>query len=164
MSVFASSIITRDEALQQLDDTDCVVCDVLGGAFGEPLIVARATGCVAVLPRFAVRRGHAMVALTRHVEHISELSEDEWLTACGLARRIAIALEALMRPLRCYVASLGTARGGLPMTSPHVHLHVVPLYDRQDKPSDVFTWERGVHVATESEWQKLRVALERRLA
>lgn len=164
MTVFESTLISRDEAMLGLKGTDCVVCDLLAGTVAQPLTVAEGDGCVAVIPRYAVRRGHAMVAMARHVEQLSDLTEDEWLTACALARRIAIALQQVMSPLRCYVASLGTPRVGLPMTSPHIHLHVVPLYHHDDKPSDVFTWEGGVHVASEGEWQKLRRALTNALA
>lgn len=73
--------------------------------------------------------------------------------ALGLPR--IIPRERALRSARCYVASLGAASDDLPMTSPHLHLHVIPIYKAEDKPSAVLTWDRGVTIADEEEWAEL---------
>ena len=38
----------------------------------------------------------------------------------------------------------------------HLHVHVIPLFDNHDRPADVFSWQGGVLVAEDAEWQALR--------
>jgi diadenosine tetraphosphate (Ap4A) HIT family hydrolase len=78
-----------------------------------------------------------------------------WARCAELARRAARALERELRPLRCYVASTGSAAGELTQSSVHLHLHVIPLYAADDRPADIFSWADGVYVATEAEWRAL---------
>ena len=47
------------------------------------------------------------------------------------------------------------------MTSAHLHLHVIPLTERDARPASVLTWEHGVVVAEEHEWQALRDEIRR---
>jgi len=137
----------------------CLICALRDGALGDPLVIARAEGCTALLPRYALRRGHVMVLLDQHVERMSDVDAGLWQRVTALAHGAACTLERVLQPARCYVASLGTSRTDLPMTSPHIHVHVIPIEDADAKPSRVLTWEHGVFVADEAEWQALRVQL-----
>jgi diadenosine tetraphosphate (Ap4A) HIT family hydrolase len=161
-------VIPRDEAIARIEGLrgaqTCVVCALFEGRFGDPLVVARGERASVLLPRYAVRWGHALVAIHHHVEAFTELEDAAWLEASALALAAARAIEHELAPLRCYVASLGTARSDLPMTSPHLHLHVIPTYDPEDRPSAVLTWEHGVTVAEESEWSALLERLQHRIA
>lgn len=148
------TIITREEALAGLDlGLSCLLCDL---QTMDPLIIAETGSCVVMLPRYASRWGHVMIVVREHLTRFSELSEALWTETSRLALRAARAIETSLAPLSCYVASLGTPRDDLPMTSPHLHVHVIPIYDAADEPSTVLTWSRGVHVARETEWQALR--------
>ena len=64
-------------------------------------------------------------------------------------------VERVMRPRRCYVASTGSSAGEMTQTSRHLHVHVIPLYEADDRPSDVFSWAEGVYVGTPEEWEAL---------
>lgn len=138
--------LTRAEVIEriaaELGDAPCLICALLEA---RPLVIAETPAALALLPRYGLAEGHAMVALRGHITRFSDLDEAPWLEACRLARATARAIEATLAPVRCYVASLGTPREGLPMTSPHLHLHVVPVTDPDARPSEVLTWEHGVH-------------------
>lgn len=45
------------------------------------------------------------------------------------------------------------------MSSPHLHLHVIPIYEPDDKPSRVLTWEHGVLVLSDAELAALAAEL-----
>jgi diadenosine tetraphosphate (Ap4A) HIT family hydrolase len=108
-------------------------------------IVAESRHAIAVLARYAVRRGHVLVVLRRHIERFEDLSLREWAGAQRLAWEAARAVECALGASRVYVASLGSTVQRA-MTFPHHHLHVVPTYrgDARDRPASVFTWQRGV--------------------
>jgi hypothetical protein len=38
----------------------------------------------------------------------------------------------------------------------HLHLHVIPVHDPEDRPASVFSWQEGVYVAERDEWIALR--------
>ena len=155
--------ISRSEALELLGRQrradGCLLCALRDGELGSPLLIAESEHTVVLLPRYATRWGHLMVVLRRHVTTFAELSDEAWREATTLALAAARTIEATLSPLRCYVASLGAPRGDLPMTSPHLHLHVIPIYDHDDKPATVLTWSNGVLVADEPEWEALRQQL-----
>ena len=117
--------------------TACVMCDP-----GEPL--AANDAAVAVLDRLASRPGHVLVVLRRHEEHLARLSWADYAAMQHLAWRVTRALDREFAPRRVFVAALGSAVQRA-TSFPHVHLHVVPLAT-DDRPADVFTWERGVYL------------------
>ncbi|MBX3272575.1 MAG: HIT domain-containing protein [Sandaracinaceae bacterium] len=125
----------------------------------SPRPLARSAHAVAVLARFPVRWGHVLVVLSEHHESLEATPLDAWLDAASLAHAAARALERVLAPSRSYIASLGTSEPDLPMTFPHVHLHVIPVEERGARPADVFTWKDGVLEASAAEWTALEEAL-----
>lgn len=107
--------------------------------------VASLEGAVVLASRFALRPGHLLVLAARHVERFSQLSPPESLALYAAVDKAARALEREAGVRRVHVAFLGSA-SPLDVSFPHLHAHVVPLYDGgpSDKPSAVLTWERGV--------------------
>ncbi len=103
-------------------------------------------------PRFW---GHAIVSLKRHVHYFSDLNEEEYRSLFENARKVAIAIENTLKPLRTYIASIGATENKI-NTCPHIHVNVIPIYDKDIKPSQVFTWENGVYTGTEIEWEQLK--------
>jgi len=99
-----------------------------------------------------------MVMPKAHVVSYSEVDPALWLEASALSLKAARVIERVQQPRRCYVASTGSSAGELTQTSRHLHVHVIPLYQPDDKPSDIFSWSEGVYVADEPEWLALRDA------
>lgn len=157
------SRISRRDALarirHELGAAPCLICAIRDGAGGPQRVLARGRHARLVLSRYPIRWGHLLVLLDDHVTRFEELALDAWQESTALALDAATSLETALDPVRCYIASLGSAHDGLPMTSPHLHLHVIPLYHAADKPSGVLTWEHGVYAAPEAAWQGLQQRL-----
>lgn len=152
--------IARDEAvaraLAERGGAACLICALRDGAAGPRWVLAEGEHSLALLSRYPLRWGHTLVAIRGHVERFSEVDDAAWAEAGRLALRVARALERALAPRRVYVASLGAAAPDLPMSSPHLHLHVVPLHDPGDRPSAVFTLSEGTVDGTAAEWAELR--------
>lgn len=150
--------VDRAAALERIaaePASDCVPCDLSRAP--DPL--ASSEHAVAVLNRYPVRWGHVMVILRAHHERLGDVPPDVWADASRLAHAAAVAVERALDPARCYVASLGTSEDSLPMTFPHVHLHVIGVDEPAARPSDVLTWRHGVYEGTPAEWAALRARL-----
>lgn len=110
-----------------------------------------------------MRWGHILVLLRPHVIHLADVPLTLWQDLNTEAWRMARALRACLAPSRVWVASLGAQREDLPMTSPHLHVHVIPLGDEDPRPREVLTWQNGVVDAEPGEWQHLVRALRSEL-
>ena len=110
-------------------------------------VLAENEVAVAMLDRFATRRGHVVVVLRRHAEAIAELPWEEYAAVQRLAWEASRALTTALAPVRVYVAALGATRR-IATSFPHHHVHVIPLMDggEIDRPASVLTWANGVHV------------------
>jgi len=129
----------------------CVMCALAARRDSAPPVHETEHGVV-VLDRFGSERAHLLVIARRHVERGTELP---WLVYAEL-QRLAYdachALERTVRPKRVYVAALG-APTPLPMSFPHYHLHVIPIYedDERARPARVLSWTSGVIVYEDDE-------------
>jgi diadenosine tetraphosphate (Ap4A) HIT family hydrolase len=91
-----------------------------------------------------------------HATSFVDIDDATWSETNALALRAARIAERVLAPRRCYVASTGSSAGELTQSSTHLHIHVVPLYEPDDRPADIFSWAAGVFVAEDEEWQELR--------
>jgi diadenosine tetraphosphate (Ap4A) HIT family hydrolase len=121
-------------------------------------VLAEGSHCIALLPQYARRWGHVMILFREHITTYQRLSVEAWTEANVMALAMAQTIERALSPLRCYVASLGAAIEH-PMTFPHLHLHVIPIYDATDTPSTVLTTKDGVLTGEEHEWETLFLEL-----
>jgi diadenosine tetraphosphate (Ap4A) HIT family hydrolase len=158
----ALAIIRRDAEALSPELARCVMCAIARGARIPLHVLATNERAVAVLERFHVRRGHVLVVLKRHVEVIADLPWEEYAAVQRLAWEASIAIERALSPKRVFVAAFGAATA-LPMTFPHHHVHVVPLFDggEGDRPREVFSWSQGVGVYEEAEATELAALLMR---
>lgn len=158
--------IDRADAVAQIDlpSGKCLACELLAGRFGEPLIVFSTETVVALLPRQGTVWGQVLVLPRAHLTTFESTPVGLWLAMSEVSHRVARALERVFKPARCYVASLGTAREDVPMSSPHLHFHVMPVMDPDARPRQILTWSNGVVVGTEAELASLREQLSAALA
>ena len=137
--------IAKADALARVagESDGCAMCRLVRDAER----IAESTHAIAVLDRYASRPGHVLVVLRRHEERIAALAWDAYADLQRLAWELARALDDEFAPRRIYVAALGSA-AQLATSFPHVHFHVVPLADgdERDRPASVFTWEHGMYV------------------
>jgi diadenosine tetraphosphate (Ap4A) HIT family hydrolase len=132
------------------------MCALLSGDAGPVFTLVEDSAHVAMLSRYALRPGHAIVVPRQHATTFSELSSACWIDVSRVAHRVACAIERTLAPARCYVASLGTASDDVLISTPHLHLHVIPVDDPSLRPHQVLTWANGVYVGLDEDWADLR--------
>ncbi len=156
------TLISRAEALDRIRREGgvptCLMCAVRDRAVGAVHAVFEDDEALVMLPRYVRRWGHAMVMPKAHVTSFAEVDPLAWARVNALAHKAARVVERVQRPRRCYVASTGSSAGELTQSSMHLHVHVIPLYEADDKPSSIFSWQEGVYVAEPDEWEALRAA------
>lgn len=153
-------LIPRAEALDRIrregGEPECLMCAIRDRRVGAVHAVYEDDAMLVMLPRYVRRWGHAMVMPKIHVISYTEIEPAVWLEANRLALVTARVIERVQQPRRCYVASTGSSSAGeLTQTSRHLHVHVIPLYDPEDRPADVFSWQDGVYVGEPYEWEAL---------
>lgn len=131
------------------------MCHIVGS---EPALISGEAGVV-LLNKLPLRWGHLLVVLNRHATRFSDLSDEEHASMSALVHESATLLERRLEPRRVFVGSFGSPNEGLAMSSPHLHWHIVPLAPEDTRPSEVFTWGRGVFEGTEEEWVALESTL-----
>jgi diadenosine tetraphosphate (Ap4A) HIT family hydrolase len=156
----AMDLLAREAAALPAHHRGCAMCGMATGHPPDLQVLAERPGALAVLDRLATRRGHVLVILRRHAESIAEMPWPEYAEVQRLAWEAARALERTLRPRRIFVAALGAA-SQLPMSFPHQHVHVLPLFDggESDRPSEVLTWRHGVWLYTPDEARELADSL-----
>jgi diadenosine tetraphosphate (Ap4A) HIT family hydrolase len=145
--------------LAEREETGCLVCAILGGRAGPVHVLHEGSSTRTVLSRYPRHWGQTMVLVKPHITRFSELAHEQWIEATSAAYTAARRIEEALGPVRCFVSCLGTARTDLPMSCPHIHVHIDPIYDRNERPSEVFTLDQGVLEAEDHEWQALRERL-----
>jgi len=117
------------------------MCAMAERAQGSPDRIAESRHGVVLLDRFGRGEGHMLVMARHHYEHASELDWEEYSDLQRLAHEACIALRQAKSPVRTYVAVLG-APTQMPMSFPHFHIHVLPVYhaDERARPAHVFSW------------------------
>jgi histidine triad (HIT) family protein len=155
-------LIPRADALASIrregGSPTCLMCAIRDREVGPVYAVHEDADMLVMLPRYVRRWGHLMIMPKAHVVSYSEVAPAVWLEACRLSLHAARVIERVQRPRRCYVASTGSSAGELTQTSQHLHVHVIPLYEPDDKPADIFSWSDGGWVGEPGEWEALREA------
>lgn len=154
------TLIPRDEVIRRIHEEGgsppCLMCAIAARRVGELHVVFEDERALVFLPRYVRRWGELCVMPKVHVTSFTALDEDTWLHIQALVRRGARVIERLRAPRRCYVAMTGSAAGELTQSSEHLHAHVLPIVDADDRPSRALSWETGVLVATREEWLQLQ--------
>lgn len=154
------TLIPRAEALARIEAEggvpDCLMCAVRDRQVGAVHAVFEDDEMLVMLPRYVRRWGHIMIMPTEHVVSYSEVSPDTWARVSALSHKAARVVEKVRAPIRCYLASTGSSAGEITQSSRHLHVHVIPLYKSDDKPSDIFSWREGIYVGSDEEWAELR--------
>jgi diadenosine tetraphosphate (Ap4A) HIT family hydrolase len=153
-------LVSREEALARIraegGTPHCLMCAVRDRNVGDVHAVLEDDEMLVFLPRYVRRWGQICIMPKQHAVSFGEVDTALWARANLLAHRGAKVVEMVRAPRRCYVASTGSSGGELTQSSQHLHIHVIPLYEPDDKPSSIFSWQEGVYVAERDEWQELR--------
>jgi len=134
----------------------CLFCEVLArGDDDASFILARDGAAFALLNAYPYNPGHLMVAPTRHVGEIEELTAEELVDTGRLMQRSVSVLRDEMDPHGFNVgANLGRVAGaGIPG---HLHWHVVPRWNGDTNFMPVVGQTRVLPESLEATHRKLK--------
>jgi diadenosine tetraphosphate (Ap4A) HIT family hydrolase len=153
-------LISRQEALDRIraegGSPPCLMCAINARRVGAVYAIHEDQELIVMLPRYVRRWGQVLVTPKPHHTAFSDIEPALWARTCAAAHRAARLVELQLKPRRVYVASTGSSAGELTQSSMHLHIHVIPLYELDDKPADIFSWQDGIYVAEPDEWESLR--------
>ncbi len=166
--------IEKSEALELLSENrrkileredECVMCALVRRASQSAELLAETEHGVLLLDRFGTREGHLLVIAREHVEDTPSLGWEVYAELQRLAYRATEVLTEVLAPARIFLAVLG-ASNALPMSFPHFHIHVLPVYDTDERarPAHIFSWSAGVLVYEDEEAEALASRLRQALA
>jgi diadenosine tetraphosphate (Ap4A) HIT family hydrolase len=161
--------VEKPEALELLaenrrallgDAGGCVMCALVRRAPEATELLAENAHGVALLDRFGSRPGHTIVISKPHLEETTALGWPVYAALQHLAYEACAAIERTLAPARTFVAVLGASEQ-LPMSFPHFHIHVLPVFERDERarPAHVFSWSSGVLVYDDAEARELSARL-----
>ena len=137
-----------DRAKPPATGTGCFLCDFVGSPAddGANRVVARRGPAIAVLNRFPYNNGHTLVAPTRHVGDLTELTAEESAACQSLLSDLCGKLREVLQAQGFNVGlNLGECAGaGLPG---HLHWHLVP---RWPGDGNFMQATAGAHVVPQS--------------
>ena len=157
-------VVSKETALAELAThkqqllsrgASCVMCALAQG-HGDWPFIAHSRHAVVLLDRFACRYGHLMVIPRAHVDRLSQLDWEVFIDVQRLTFEAARAIDACLKPARVFTATLGAAVE-LPMTYSHYHMHVIPVFetDERARPARVLSWSEGVVTYDDAEAREL---------
>lgn len=146
------------QALLGDDSVACVMCALVTRAEREQRLelLAENEHGVVLLDRFGSARGHLLVISREHLLDTAELPWRVFSELQQLNHQACCAVRRVLQPARIYSAILGSS-ADLPMSFPHFHIHVLPVYARDElaRPAHVFSWSSGVMIYEEEDVQQL---------
>ena len=153
-------LISRAEALSMIlaegKSPPCLMCAINERRVGAVYSIYEDDELLVMLPRYVRRWGHVLVTPKPHHTAFSTVDPVLWARTNQLAHQAARMLERVMQPRRVYIASTGSSAGEITQSSMHLHIHVIPLYEPDDKPADIFSWTGGIYIGEPAEWEELQ--------
>lgn len=153
-------LIPRQEALARIiaegGSPVCLMCAIRDHRVGDTHVIHEDAEMLVFLPRYVRRWGQVMVMPKTHMTSFSTIDSRLFLRMSTLSLQCSRMVERVQKPRRVYMASTGSSAGEITQSSEHLHVHVIPLYEVDDKPSAIFSWSDGVYVAERDEWEALR--------
>ncbi len=108
-------------------DVDCILCSIIQkDEQVNRLVVYETEMFIISLNLFPYTVGHLFIFPKRHIEHLCELTEDEYSELFQLTKKCIKVLDEVYEPEGYNIGwNLGEASGA---TIPHIHQHIVPRY------------------------------------
>lgn len=134
---------------------ECFLCRMFAETKDrENLILFRGATCAVTMNRFPYNSGHLMVAPTRHIAQLDELSADEDREFSDLTKRAVAALRAALQPEGFNIGiNLGQVAGaGL---ADHLHRHIVPRWNGDTNFMPVLGGPRVIPEALDATYEAL---------
>lgn len=115
----------------------CIFCLAAEGKGEAPLTLGQGENTVVLANKYPYINGHLLVAPTRHVPDMSDLSEKELSDLLTTVHQATVALKKVMNPDGFNVGlNLGRVAGA--GIEEHMHFHVVPRWNGDTNFMTVF--------------------------
>lgn len=135
-------------------DTNNAFARILRGEI--PCIkIAETDAALAIMDIMPQAEGHVLIIPKAPAVEIFDLPDEALSAAMTLARRVARALRAALRPDGLFVGQFNGAAAG--QTVPHVHVHLIPRWSGVEMK--LHAREMADPAALEATAQKIRAAL-----
>lgn len=127
-------------------EVDCILCGVRDSTKGvDRLVVYESSHFFVTLNLFPYNPGHLMIVPHRHLEEISEFTEEEIYDCHGLQLLAIRVLRNMYNPRGFNIGyNMGEFSGA---SIPHLHMHIVPRYRSEIGFMDVIN---GARIIVES--------------
>lgn len=103
--------------------TDCFICNKLIPAHD---VIYEDPDILAFLDLYPPTKGYTLVAVKKHVESITQLTQSEYMQFQKVIHSVAMAIEKAFQPQRVCLLQIGGF-------VPHLHFHVIPVYEKITK-------------------------------
>jgi diadenosine tetraphosphate (Ap4A) HIT family hydrolase len=147
----------EDVALQRPSEGGCLFERLLDADPDEALILARVDDAFAVMNAYPYTSGHLMIAPTRHVATLAELSREEAAALIAMTQDATVALERAFTPDGINVGmNLGRSAGaGIPG---HLHVHALPRWSGDTNFMTSVAEARVLPEPLHRSWERLKAA------
>jgi ATP adenylyltransferase len=138
----------------------CPFCiKVRGRNAKKHLVLYRGSHCYVVLNNYPYTSGHAMVASSRHVANLEDLSKDEMIDLFCTVQMSVRAIKRALNPQGFNVGvNLGEAAGA--GVKDHLHVHIVPRWSGDLNFMPVVGDTKVMPEYVEATYEKLRPSFE----
>ena len=107
-----------------VESRPCIFCEIVAGRISERVVFEDA-GHIAFFPLEHINPGHLLLIPKRHTDYLFDMDAPGYHALWTVAARLAPGLRSVMSAVRVGVVVEG-------FTVPHVHVHMVPLYARDE--------------------------------
>lgn len=144
----------RIEYIESEKEDACIFCTAGEKDHEESLLLHSSPDAMVMLNRYPYNSGHIMVAPSRHVADIAELTPGESTGIMSMLARSKTALAGAMKPDGFNVgANLGSAAGA--GIADHLHFHIVPRWNGDTNFMPVFADIKVMPEHLAGTWRKL---------
>jgi histidine triad (HIT) family protein len=110
----------------------CLFCDEIISK-KKAYIIAENMGGIAVLDKFPVSDGHALLITKKHFTNINKVDQKSWKYLLSLMKKVIRKLEKVKLPTLPQGFNIISNMNEIAYQSvPHLHIHVIPKYEKNE--------------------------------
>jgi len=136
-------------------DKECFICRGFLSPSEDNLVLYRGADVIVMMNKYPYNTGHLLVAPSRHVPSLEELSREE---ICSLFETVRNTLTVLRRALNPDGFNIGLNLGRVAGAGleEHVHVHVVPRWSGDTNFMPVIADTKVIPEALKDTYQRIR--------
>ena len=108
----------------------CIFCDIIEGTIPSRKVYED-ENVLAILDISQVTKGHTLVMPKKHYQNFLEAPKDELDNSINIAQNLALKITKNLEASGCNILINTNESAG--QTVPHLHIHIIPRYNQDDK-------------------------------